>query len=260
MNKAMTGRLIVLMGCGLGVVFVAGCGVELLTTTAIQGKLQAENMQAAKRQVGQAGARMAKINIKRAIDTYQAETGVFPPSLEVLVPNYLPSMPKKADGSLYGYDPRTGLVSDGPVAGNGNVVTAEDRRNLALIRQAVTRYGQATGYYPASLQALVQYNYLQSVPKTSSGQDFFFNPQDGALRHPAEGAQRSSASPRRGTGPGGGVGLVGEAVTGIGMRNQLGNMNNAGTSSAGGYARRGVGNATNQHNQRQSQALKDLGL
>lgn len=240
---------------------LAGCGVEVLTTTAIQGQLQAENAKAAMGALGHAASQTGKINIKRAIDTYRAEEGVNPPSLEALVPKWLPRLPVKSDGTPYYYDPVTAeLLDEAPAAPLQQPMTAEDREFKVGIQRAIARYAQATGYYPANLQTLVQNNYIPYVPLTSSGQNFIYNPQDGSLFHPAEGTAQNTAPNRtrgvqfRGAGP------LGETMAGIGVQRQLGNMNNSGTSAAGNAARRGIGGATNRHNQRQSQALRDLGL
>lgn len=245
---------------------LTGCGVELLTTTAIQGQLQAENAKAATRVLEHVGSQTAKINIKRAIDTYRAEEGVNPPSLEALVPKWLPRLPIKSDGTPYYYDPVMAEVLDeAPAAPFQQPITADDREFKVGIQRAIVQYGRAMGHYPANLETLVQNNLIPYVPLTSSGQSFIYNPQDGSLFHPAELAAqntapgRSRSVQRRGA-PMGGAGPLGETMTGIGIQRQLGNMNNSGTSAAGSAARRGVSGVTNRHNQRQSQALRDLDL
>ena len=83
----------------LAVLAFSGCGVELLTTTAIQGELQAQQMKALKGQVEHAAGTSGQVNLQRAIDTYRAETGVNPPSLEALVPNYIAQIPVQAGGA-----------------------------------------------------------------------------------------------------------------------------------------------------------------
>ena len=243
-------------------VALAGCGVELLTTTAIQAELQAQNASAAKRQLGNASAKMGKINLRKAIDTYNAATGSYPPNLEALVPNYLPRVPLKPDGDPYYYDAKTGRLSDTPVAPKVAAVTQDDVQSKALIEEAVRNYGQATGYYPANLQTLVQSRWLSSVPKTSAGQEFLFNPQTGQVRHPSGRGSGQSVlrqTPRNGTRtPGVGAGPLGEVSTGIAIRNQLGNMNNAGVSAAGTGARLGVNGISGQYNRRQQKALDEF--
>ena len=94
------------------VVTASGCGVELLTTTAIQSELQAEQMKAIKGQVNNAADKSARVNIQHAIDTYYAENGQYPATLEVLVPTYLPSLPTGPNGQAYPYDPTQGKLLD----------------------------------------------------------------------------------------------------------------------------------------------------
>ncbi|MCC6145720.1 MAG: hypothetical protein IT368_18080 [Candidatus Hydrogenedentes bacterium] len=52
---------------------------------------------------------------------------------------------------------------------------------------------------------------------------------------------------------------MGEVMTGVGIQQQLGNMNSSGTSAAGTHLRNGIGNATSQHNTQHEQALESLG-
>ena len=252
------------------VVELAGCGVEVLTTTAIQGELQSQQLQAMKRQVGGVADSAAKANLRKAIDTFQAEKGYYPLTLSSLVPDYLPSLPKRADGTPFDYDATTGRLLDGPVAPGlaGSSATSQgpsDEQRMAQIRAAIDRYGQATGYYPPSLQALVP-QYLAEVPKTVSGQDFIFYPQNGGLYVPGQVTYASPPQPNvsqpapQGRGvPVGGSGPMGEVMTGIGVQQQLNSMSSAGTSSAGSYSRQAIGSTTDQYNQRQSQALDELG-
>jgi len=263
MKKALLGALLISL---------AGCGVELLTTTAIQGELQAQQLQAMKGQVSHASYATAKINIQRAIDTYNAEKGQYPATLEDLVPAFLPSLPKRPDGQSYGYDPVQGKVLDsaaapGPVSRGP---TPSDTDKMNQIRAAIDRYGRTTGYYPPSLAALAP-TYMPAVPKTDSGQDFVFYPQTGALLHPAQlnapqagtapaFPQPQPAQPRPAGAGMGGVGPMGEVITGIGMQNQLNSMGQSGASAAGGYARDRLGGATQQHNAQQEQVLNSLGM
>ena len=247
----------------------AGCGVELLTTTAIQGELQAKQLQSMKGQISHVSDQSAKINIQRAIDTYQADKGTYPASLSELAPGYIPTVPNRPDGQPYGYDPVNGKVLEAPVA--APVVagpTANDRQKMNQILAAIDQYGRAVGYYPPSLQALAP-TYLPAVPKTDSGQDFIFNPQNGYLGHPAQSQQQAAmpappTQPRqvpaqRPTGVGG-AGPMGEVMTGIGIQNQLDSMSQSGANAAGGYARQKMGGVTQQHNQQQEKAMDQLGM
>ncbi len=242
----MRSLIMTLLALGL-----AGCGVELLTTTAIQGELQARQATAASNQVRAMSDSMARTNIKRAIDTYHAEKGYYPASLTLLVPHYLPSLPTKSDGMAFGYDPRTGALLDG-AQGNAphDVPSNQDRMNQ--IRAAIDQYGQATGYYPATLQTLVP-NYLTEVPRTVSGMTFGYNAQDGALWVP-EQPRRAPEHAVSGNGP------MGEVSTGMAIQRELNSQSNAGVNAGGSRGRRSINTHTQKHNARQEKALKDLGL
>jgi hypothetical protein len=236
---------------------LAGCGAEILTVAATQAELQKQAAQGATRHLQQAGANTGRIQAERAIQTYHAEKGKYPTSLEALVPNYIAGVPTRADGSPLGYDPATGQLTEGGAAAAGP--QADDLRNLERIRQAINQYGQATGYYPGALQALVPL-YLPEIPRTANGQDFLYNPANGELRMPgaagagAAGNRGAGAAGNRGAG-GSGLGPMGEAMTGVGIQQQLGNTSNAGSSAAGGAGRRGINNATSQQNQQAQEAL-----
>ena len=248
--------------CTLAVILAAcaalltGCGAEVLTVAATQAELQKEAAQSATRQMRQAGATTGRIQAERAIQTYYAEKGQYPPSLEALVPNYMSGVPTRADGSPWGYDPRTGKLTDARGGPQAQGPTGEDIRNMERIRQAINQYGQATGYYPGTLQALVPY-YLTEVPRTQGGQEFIYNPSNGDLRVPGPAGPAGpvqGGTPSRGAG-GSGLGPMGEAMTGIGIQQQLGNQSNAGANAAGGYGRRGINGATSEHDRQQQRAL-----
>lgn len=88
----------------LCVVVMAGCGGEDATTPEADG---------AKGILGQKGAAVSSLDhtkIQNAVTHYQVGTGKFPASLDDLVPDYLPVLPKKGDGSAYSYDSSTGKV------------------------------------------------------------------------------------------------------------------------------------------------------
>lgn len=194
---------------------LSGCLAEVLTTTAIQGELAAENASAASRALDKAKQTAAQTSANNA----------------ALFPN--------------------------------NSITPADQQAKEQIRQAINNYGQAVGYYPPSLQALVQYGYLQSVPKTSSGKDFVFHPENGALYHPAELAQQQAQqdpAQQRSGASAGGAGLMGETMTGIGVQNELNSMNNSGVSNTGSAARSGARDQSGTYSDRQMQTLKDLNL
>lgn len=257
------------MRCALPLVFVlalSGCGVELLTTTAIQGELQTQQMQAMKRQVQSASDTSGRATLERAIQTYRAEKGANPPSLASLVPDYVPAVPKRGDGTEYGYDPARGVLLDGPAAPAAAAApggaTPEDQQTMAAIRDAITRYGTATGYYPATLDALYP-SYLAKPPRTSTGESFLYNNQNGSVTHPRGGGGvpvlPAPAAPRVPSGVGG-AGPMGEVMTGIGMQQQLNSMGSSGASAAQGHATRSLGNTSSGHSDAQNRAMDQLGL
>lgn len=256
----------ILVFCGI---IIAGCGAELLTTTAIQGELQAEQLKAMKGQVGQASETTAKINIQRAIDTYQAEKGSYPPTLDALVPDFLPSLPHKADGSPFGYDAASGRVLDDsaslqpPSMPAIGAPTPADYQKLQTVQMAIARYAQQKGAYPASLETLVP-SYLLILPKTDAGQNLNYSPQTGTVSLPGQAGKSpaivAGTPAGRSMGVVGGSGPMGEVMTGIAVQNQLNSMNNSGVSSAGGYARQRASSSTQQHNRQQEKALNDLGM
>lgn len=248
------------------VALLAGCGVELLTTTAIQGELQAEQMKAMKRQVQNAADTSGRINLERAISTYQAEKGAWPASLDVLVPDYLQSVPVKADGASYNYDPRTGKLLDGsadalaeaPAAASGP--TEQDAQVLEKIQAGIDKYAQDTGYYPATIDQLYPY-YVEVLPRTSAGEHFVYDNQTGYVDfpQPVRAAAPRQSAPQRGAGIGAG-GPMGEVMTGIGMQQELNSMNQSGTSAAGSYMREKARGANATYNDQQNQVMDKLGL
>lgn len=249
-----------ILACGLVLIaaaVVSGCGVELLTTTAVQGQLQAQQLTAIRGQVQNAAQSTGRINLERAIRTYQAEKGTYPPTLDVLAPDYIPAVPVKSDGAAYGYDPATGqLIDNAPASG----IDPSDYQTLNQIRTAINQFGTDTGYYPGTLDALYP-NYLQTLPRTLAGESFLYDNQSGTVTHPRmAAAQNSSQSAPQENIPTSGVGPMGETLTGIGVQQQLNSMNQSGTSAAGSYARQSIREKAATGDQRTNQAMDDLGL
>ncbi|MBI2424384.1 MAG: hypothetical protein HYV27_16250 [Candidatus Hydrogenedentes bacterium] len=237
---------------------LSGCLVELLTTTAIQGELQAKNATAATRVLGKVKEDQAQMQAKHAIDAYRAEKGVNPASLEELVPAYMAELPKKPDGSVYGYDPNTGQLLDQPY--DPMMPTPQDAQTIAAIRDAINAYGTAVGYYPNRLDDLAP-NYLAAAPRTSGGEEFLYNNQNGDVSHPRAGQRPQMAGGGQRTGGGVGAGgPMGEAMTGVAMQQQLNSNSQAGASSAGTRSRQSVGAIGDANTQRQTQAMDNLGL
>lgn len=231
---------------------LAGCGAEILTTTAIRGELEAQNIRHANQQLGLVQRRMDTLGFNQAVQAYRAEHGVNPPSLEALVPKYLAKMPLKPDGTPYHYDPATATLSESPAAGG---VTPADQQMMLDIRNAINQYGTAIGYYPPTLDALYP-TYLAQLPRTSAGEPFFYNNQNGDVVHPRAHAV---PTPSGAGGRGGGVGPMGEIMTGVGMQQSLGGGNSA-AGAVRSRARSGADAISGQHNDRQNQVMDDLGL
>jgi hypothetical protein len=152
------------------------------------------------------------------------------------------------------------MVSDVPFS-DGTTVSG-DQQKMEQLAQAVYNYGFDVGVYPGSLDALVP-TYISAVPTTSSGMVFVYNPVNGMVYHPdpmnmdqpatnegqpaAYGGQPQPAyaqpqpqpqpQPRTRQPAVSGGGMVGEAMTGIAIQQDLNSMSSAGTSSVGSRMR-----------------------
>jgi len=247
---------------------VSGCGVEVLTTTAIQGELQKNQLQTVTRQLTGAREFSSKLTLENAIQTYYGEKGVYPPSLDTLVPEYLPEVPKRPDGGPFGYDPATGAVLEHPSAAPAPAmqapapISATDLQLAQQLRQAVGAYAAATGYLPPSLQALVP-QYIAFVPTAADGRPYLYDPRTGAVTHPAQAglaAAPAAPVPAPGRAPGAMAGTpMTEAMTGLGVQAQLDSMSQSGASGAGSRARAGASGIEQSYSDRQQRALDDLG-
>jgi hypothetical protein len=240
------------------------CLMEVLTTTAIQGELQAQNASAANRTLTHAKDNQAKAQLQHGINAYTAEHGQYPSSLYVLVPDYVTSVPLQTNGQSFGYDPATGAITSGPAAqgsqgGQYPTVTPQDKKNMEMIGDAIYVYWESTGYYPASLDSLTPL-YITKLPKMSTGENYWYNTQTGLVFHPGEQSQNNSGGQFSTGASSGGAGLLGETTTAIGIQNQLGNMNQGGTQSTSTRSRNTTRGISDAHSQRQMDALKDLGL
>lgn len=234
---------------------LAGCGVELLATTATTSTLQAQQLEAMKGQLEYASSASGKVNLQRAIDTYFAEQGKYPATLEELAPGWIPVVPMQPDGTPFNYDPVTGRISEGPAAVGP---TPQDLQNMQALSAAIMQFGRQTRRYPASLEALVP-RFMSAIPVSSSGQPFLYDPRTGRIAHP-QAAAAPMPGPGAARGPGYAGGPMGEMMTGIGMQRELNNFSNAGTNAAGSYAgdaSRGFGAARTQE---QMDTMDKLGL
>lgn len=242
---------------------LSGCMVEVLTTTAIQGELAAQDARAAARALDYAKDSTARVSLRHALDAYQATNGVFPPTLDALAPSWIDSVPTQSDGSPFNYDSALGTFwggpsTVGPAAATGP--TDYDLQKITYLNQVVGRYGAATGFYPPSLQTLVDTGYMSKIPKTQSGEEFVYYSQNGAIFHPAElnGATNQQSVPNRGLGVGGGEPL-GETTAAIGIQNQLGNIG-SGASQTGSIVRQNTRDQTGNYSDKQLKTLDDLDL
>ena len=240
---------------------LTGCIMELLSTTAIQSTLQAESATAAMKQLHRAQDQSNRNTMRQAIGVYTAETGAYPVSLHSLVPEYLAEVPVRPDGLPYEYDPISGTLREAHARGPQITIpiSDDDRNTMAMLRDSIYDYADWTGYYPGSLEALIP-DYLRYVPVTTSGHTYVYNPMDGSLRHPAQSPGRRVAPINSGSVGMGGAGLLGETLTGIGLQQQIGNMNNAGSSAAGARARQNIDQLQSDYSDRQMQMLDDLDL
>lgn len=69
----------------------------------------------------------------------------------------------------------------------------EDIQLMEQIRIAINNYGMTTGFFPASLDDLVP-QYLSSSPRTSNGELFIYNNQNGNITHPRVAVGESSST------------------------------------------------------------------
>jgi len=264
-----------------------GCGLELLAGTAIQGTLQKEALSGAKQTLDYTKDSSARMTLEQAINAYAAENGTYPASLEALVPEWLPSIPVQADGTAFGYDPATGALyavfpaADGaapqsaPPPGllDTQPLQESNQERLIRIHEAISKYTVEQHKYPESLQALVP-QYLTQTIKTRDGQDFTYDPATGIVSTPPPlpqplGAPAPTAAspgaygqvpPAPSRTPAGAGGPMGEALTGIGIQNQLNrSLSGGGASSAARqHLRSRSGEAVGQHNLQQEEALREL--
>ncbi len=230
---------------------LAGCGVELLATTAIRGELDAQQAKSATKHIAYVKDKMGGMGVEQAIQAYRAEHGQNPPSLDALVPTYLPEMPRRPDGGAYAYDPVSGAL-------HGGDSMAADRALMESIRQAINQYGTATGYYPPTLDDLYP-QYLSQLPRTSAGELFIYNNQNGYLEHPRPQGAVRPAAPRPASGVSG-SGPMGEMMTGIGIQQELGRMSTGGASAAQTRVRSGADGIADRQTSQQNQVMDQLGL
>jgi len=234
---------------------LSGCLADVLVTTAVQGELQAQQASHAQQTLNKVTNDTGMMNLQRAVNAYQAERGHYPASLDLLG---FGTLPKRADGGNFGYNPVTGQVlpdDSGPAP--------RDYLLMEDIASAIVAYGTASGFYPPTLDTLAETGYLAGYPRTEAGLEFQYNNQNGVFSHPLDGhvaTARTAPQPARGGSPAVGGGPMGEAMTGIAIQEQLNSSSNAGASQARGAGAAGINRATSTQDRRQQEALQDLGL
>lgn len=221
----MHNAIVIILALGL-----TGCGLEVLTTTAITGELQKRDAERAMDTLERTERQTGRWEVQQAVRAYRAEHGRNPASLQELVPEYLANVPKNAQGEPMAYDPATGEVFD----------REGDGQRLARLRQAIQDYAQERRHYPPSLRALTP-EYLSEIPRTEAGEPFAYNPQTGSVLHPRQLPQQQGHQR-----PGG-------------MQQPTYHQPGAG-GNVGVYGRESIRGIERDHNQRQQQALEELGF
>lgn len=240
--------------------FMPGCILEVLTATAIQGELQAQNAASATKQLDRTRRMADEMKIRQAIDVYRAENRENPPSLEALVPNYLDAVPTGPTGDpLYAYDPATGWFgppSEAPSAATA-AMTPADRANLEAVRSALYDYHAMYREYPQSLNDLAP-RFMDAVPVQPSGQPYRYFPDTGEVYHPSElqSAATAPAPASRSAMPISGGSPVAEQMQAIGIMNDL----NAGVPPASDPARQQAEDIGARQNERYEEVLDSLNL
>lgn len=238
---------------GLVLAGLPGCMLDLLMGAAIQGELAGQAAQTGARAMDRASDASGETTLRQAIQAYKAETGLNPPSLAALIPEFLGSIPIQSNGQPFGYDSASGQILTGAAASGP---TSADNEKLQRIQTAINAYAQATRYYPASLDQLSPL-YMGEIPKTDGGQAFRYDPNTGQAAFPAMGGSSMGAMA-----PGGAAGgsLMTETMTGMGMQQQLNNMNQSGTNAASGRMRNNARNIGAGHDERTNNTMNQLGL
>lgn len=221
----MRNAILILLTLGL-----TGCGLDILTTTAITGELQKREAERATGTLERAEQQTERWEVQQAVRAYRAEHGRNPDSLEELVPEYLAEVPTNAQGEPMAYNPATGQVFDREGEG----------QRLARLRQAIQEYAQERRHYPPNLRALTP-QYLSEIPRTEGGESFAYNPQTGAVVHPRQ-LRQQQGNQRPG-----------------GRQQPTYNQPGAG-GNVGVYGRESIRGIEREHNQRQQQALDELGF
>jgi len=232
---------IVLLACSAALV---GCGLsETVVTTGIVGQNAKNQIETLNNVKFHANREIAENNVRRAVNLFEASTGLLPYSLDELVEQgYLDVMPALPEGYEFDYNPFTGTV--------------KTRRALPRPQISAPQLSPEQDSWNAAEYMRKYKQQSQTPPYAAPSQS---GRQPSLARRQASQQQRRPASGRARGGGGAGVGPMGEMMTGIGIQNELNSMSGSGTSSAGTYSRRSLNRSTQQHQRRQQQALRDLG-
>ena len=110
-----------ILGIGLLMVLLSGCGLDVLMSSAIQGELQGRQAEEMTRQLQRqqatptAGIPPSDLQtleqIQQAINQYGMATGFFPTTLDDLVPQYLSTPPRTESGAQFIYNNQNGFLA-----------------------------------------------------------------------------------------------------------------------------------------------------
>jgi hypothetical protein len=189
-NVMIKGALVVTLA-----VVMPGCLVDMLMTTAITADMAAQQASSATGTLNQAQYDVSKMELEEALEYYYYEKEAYPRSLNELAPQYIDEVPMRPDGEPFGYNPIEGTIYP-----NNKGPSTADYFLMEDIKVAINNYGNATGLYPPSLDDLYP-NFMPSPPRTSTGEQFGYDNQNGNLTHPREGMQHEvlAASPDSGS-------------------------------------------------------------
>lgn len=166
----------------------SGCLVDMLMTTAVTADMAAQEASSATQTLTQAHLDTDVVRLQEAVKYFYVDKESYPRELYELVPNYIEKLPVRPDGDPYGYNPITGEVYE-----SGAGPAPADYFTMEEIRMAINSFGNSTGYYPPTLDALYPV-YMKTLPRTASGEAFIYNNQNGDLRHPDEGKQYAQSA------------------------------------------------------------------
>lgn len=162
---------------------LSGCLLDMLMTTAITADMAAQQASSSTGALQEAELESAQWELQDALEYYYVEKGEYPRTLDALVPTYIEAIPTRPDGEPFGYNP-----IEGSIYANAKGPSPEDYFLIEDIKIAINNFGTATGFYPPQLDDLYP-NYLPRLPRTSTGETFGYDNQNGRLTHPREGQQ-----------------------------------------------------------------------